>query len=74
MGKKSEVTDADKWRYSIYSALLVFILFRPETFMAVNKVLGKTVGAIATPAGCPTPTGFAIHLVIFTIIIKLMMG
>jgi hypothetical protein len=68
-------TDADKWRYSLYSALLVFLLFRPETFMIVQKALGwKGDYMVANSAGCPTSTGFALHLVIFTVLIKMMMG
>ena len=72
MGKEGDVTSQDKWRYTLYTAILLFLLFRPETFQLVQSLLGKSVD-VASASGCPTSTGFAIHLVVFTLIIRMMM-
>jgi hypothetical protein len=63
---------SDKWRFSIYSALVVLIVFNPWTYKLVNSLLSGLVGSIAKD-GCPTPIGFAIHLVVFTLIVRYMM-
>lgn len=69
---KGEATSKDKWRYTLYTSILVFLLFRPETFQLVQSLVGKSL-SVASSGGCPTPTGFALHLVIFTVIIRKMM-
>jgi uncharacterized BrkB/YihY/UPF0761 family membrane protein len=53
-----------KWRYSIYSTILFFILSLP----LVYKLL-KTVDK----NGCPTIIGVTIHAIVFLLIIRGMM-
>jgi hypothetical protein len=66
-------TSSDKWRFTIYTTILLLILFNPWTYRLVNNLLSKFVGSIASKEGCPTLLGFGIHAVLFTIIIRLLM-
>lgn len=66
-------TSSDKWRFTIYTTILLLILFNPLTYKLVNKLLSNFVGSIANKDGCPTLLGFGIHAAIFTIIIRLLM-
>lgn len=62
----------DKWRYSLYSALVFLVIANPYTYSLVNGLLGKFV-KIANNNGCPTMKGLFIHAVVFTLIIRAMM-
>ena len=64
---------ADKWRYTLYTTVLLLILFNPWTYKTMNHLLGSIVGTIANNAGCPTMVGFGIHAVVFTILLRLLM-
>jgi hypothetical protein len=49
-----------KVKYSLYSALLFFLVANPVTFRAVNSVFpGVAVG------GCPTAIGMLLHTFVF---------
>jgi hypothetical protein len=52
-----------KAKYSLYSALVFFLIACPETF----KITQMLFGSLFTVAngGCPTPLGFFFHTVIF---------
>ena len=63
---------ADKWRYSVYSALVFLLISNPYAYILVNKLLGNFV-KISSPNGCPTMTGLFIHAVVFAVIIRVMM-
>ena len=63
---------SDKWRYSIYSALVFLIISSPYTYTLVNKLVGKFV-KISSPSGCPTSTGVFVHAIVFALIIRGMM-
>uniref|UniRef100_A0A6C0KYC5 Uncharacterized protein n=1 Tax=viral metagenome TaxID=1070528 RepID=A0A6C0KYC5_9ZZZZ len=63
---------ADKWRYSIYSALVFLLISNPYTYILVNKLLGNFV-KISSSNGCPTMAGLFIHAVVFAVIIRVMM-
>ena len=49
-----------KIKYSLYSALLFFLIANPMTFRVVNSVIsGVAVG------GCPTSFGLLLHSLVF---------
>lgn len=49
-----------KVKYSLYSALIFFLVANPATFRVVNSVLpGVAVN------GCPTSMGLLLHTVVF---------
>jgi hypothetical protein len=58
-----------KVKYSLYSALLFFLVANPVTFRVVNSVFpGVSVG------GCPTAIGMVLHtFVFFVALVGLMM-
>jgi|TARA_B000000557_G_C20502812_1_gene328704 hypothetical protein len=62
----------DKWKYSIYSAIVFLIISSPYTYMLVNSMLGSLV-SISKPTGCPTTVGLLLHAVVFMLIIRGMM-
>ena len=57
-----------KAKYSFYSALVFFLVANPETYKAVQWVLGRFIGDIASSGGCPTPFGFLLHTVFFFLV------
>ena len=52
-----------KAKYSLYSALVFFLIACPETFKLTQSLFGSffTIANV----GCPTPLGFFFHTVIF---------
>ena len=52
-----------KAKYSLYSALVFFLIACPETFKLTQSLFGSFF-TIAN-GGCPTPLGFFFHTVIF---------
>ena len=67
------INSSDKWRFTLYTSLVLLVLFNPWTYKLVNSLLGKFVGSIASCDGCPTLLGFGIHVIIFTAIVRYMM-
>ena len=67
------INSSDKWRFTLYTTMVLLLLFNPWTYKRVNSILGKFVGPITSRDGCPTLFGFGIHVVIFTLIIRYMM-
>jgi hypothetical protein len=62
----------DKWRYSIYSAIVFLIISSPYAYISVNVLLKKIV-KISSANGCPTLVGLLVHAVVFMLIIRGMM-
>lgn len=56
-----------KAKYSLYSALVFFLIANPETF----KVTQMLFGSLFTVAngGCPTPMGLFLHTGIFFLVL-----
>lgn len=67
-----EYNSSDKWRYSIYSAIMFLIISSPCAYITVNHLLGS-LAKISSPTGCPTMIGLLVHTVVFTLIIRGMM-
>jgi len=66
-------TSSDKWRYTLYTTLVLLLLFNPWTYKLVNSLLSRFVGPIASNNGCPTTLGFIVHAAFFTVIVRYMM-
>ena len=54
-----------KFRISLMSALLFFVIANPETFKIIKKVFGSWV---SSPTGCPTMNGLVLHSVVFLLV------
>jgi hypothetical protein len=49
-----------KFKFSLYSALLFFLIANPATFRITNSIIGGT-----SVGGCPTAFGLFVHTVVF---------
>jgi hypothetical protein len=64
---------SDKWRFTLYTVVMVVVLFNHYAFNLVNSLLGGLVGPISDKNGCPTTLGFAVHVVVFTLVLRYSM-
>lgn len=67
------VDSSDKWRYTLYTTVVLLVLFNPWTYKFMNSLLSGVTGPIANNGGCPTMKGFILHAIIFTLIVRYMM-
>jgi hypothetical protein len=72
MSTSRQPAEFEKAKYSLYSALVFFIIAAPFTYKIVQSVLGRLV-TIATPTGCPTYVGVGVHSIVFGLIVFAMM-
>jgi len=49
-----------KVKYSLYSALIFFLIANPITYKVVNSILPGVASN-----GCPTPFGLVLHTIVF---------
>ena len=61
---------SDKWRFTLYTTLIVALIFNHYAFKTVHALLSPLVGAIALGNGCPTMLGFVLHLVVLTLVLR----
>jgi hypothetical protein len=69
----TEPSNADKWRFTLYTTVLLLILFNPWMYKLVHRLLSFLIGPIANKEGCPTMLGFIVHAIVFTVILRLLM-
>jgi hypothetical protein len=70
MGKQ---TNADKWKYTLYTTVILLVVFNPETYKLTDAFLSGLLGSLANKAGCPTWAGFGVHVVVFTLLLRGLM-
>jgi hypothetical protein len=58
------LTEGLKFKYSLYSALLFFLVASPTSFRLSSRLFGS---AVASKGGCPTAVGFALHTFVFLV-------
>jgi hypothetical protein len=58
-----------KWMYSIYTGILLVILFNPLTFKLTHTIFCCIMNKNRTP----TIFGFILHLIVFVLILRWMM-
>lgn len=71
--KKESPTYAEKWLYTLYTTLIAIVVFNPWTYKLTNRLLYSLTGPLAK-GGCPTEVGFVVHLVVFTLVLRAVMG
>ena len=69
-----ELTSFDKWRFTLYTTVLLLILFNPWMYIFVNRLVGSLIGSIANRDGCPTMLGFIVHAIVFTVVLRGLMN
>lgn len=67
--KHNKLTNYKKWLYTLYTAVIVLLLFNPYAFLFVNNIIGN----VCDKSGCPTTMGFLLHILVFIIILRLSM-
>ena len=67
-----EYGSEDKWKYSLYSAIVFLLISSPYTYMFMNSIFGSFV-SISSSSGCPTMVGLLLHAIVFMLIIRGMM-
>jgi len=70
---QKKLQSADKWRYTLYTTLVLILLFNPWAYKLVNSLISGIVGPIANKDGCPNWLGLIIHAAVFTLVIRYMM-
>ena len=73
MGEKAAHADPEslKWMYSLYSAIIFFVIANPFTYKIVQSILGRFV-KIAN-GGCATQVGVFVHSIVFMLIVRYLM-
>jgi len=64
-----KLTNYEKWLYTLYTTIIFILVSNPFTYKLVNSILGN----ISDKKGCPTPFGFIVHTIVFTLILRLIM-
>jgi hypothetical protein len=67
--KQCKLTNYEKWLYTLYTTIVFVLVSNPFTYKLVNSILGN----ICDKKGCPTPFGFIVHTIVFTLILRLIM-
>lgn len=62
-------TSVDKWRYSLWSALVFALVSHPIAYSATNRVFDSM-----SSTDNPTPFGLLLHTFVFFLVIRAMMS
>tara|TARA_Y100000992_G_scaffold292635_1_gene250361 strand:- start:387 stop:752 length:366 start_codon:yes stop_codon:yes gene_type:complete len=69
---KDDRTNLDKWKYTLITTVLFFIVINPYTYKFVHFLL-KRFFKIADKTGCPTFAGVLVHTLVFTLLLRGLM-
>ena len=61
-----------KWRISLFSAVLFLLVVHPLTYKLTNQLLSGVIGPISIN-GCPTNVGLILHTVVFILLVRYSM-
>lgn len=61
-----------KFKWSVYTALIFFLLSSPQVYLAINKLFGGLI-KICEPSGSPSLTGLILQSILFCWIIYFIM-
>jgi arginine exporter protein ArgO len=70
MPQKDGPSQADKWKYTLLTTVILLAVFNPQTYLLTDSLLGGLIGSLATNSGCPTWLGFGVHVVVFTLLLR----
>lgn len=66
-------TNEDKWRWTLITTIIFLIVVNPYTYIVVNTILSNVGLKISDSTGCPTMIGLAVHTIVFTLLVRLVM-
>ena len=73
--KESSLSNYNKWKYTLITTFIFLVISNPTTYVFVNSTIGKLINIkVSSSTGCPTIAGMLIHAVIFTLILRVIMG
>lgn len=61
-----------KWRISMFSAVLFLLVVNPLTYKLTNQLLSGFIGPISIN-GCPTNNGIILHTIVFILLVRYSM-
>ena len=67
---KEAPSTADKWKYTLYTTVILLLVFNPQTYKITDGLLSGLLGSLANGAGCPTWLGFGVHVIVFTLLLR----
>ena len=68
-------TNAEKWYYTIITTVIFLFVTNPLTYVFVNGTVGRLIGKkISSVSGCPTMFGMILHAIVFTLVVRAVMG
>tara|TARA_B100001093_G_C26712272_1_gene963955 strand:- start:295 stop:531 length:237 start_codon:yes stop_codon:yes gene_type:complete len=70
--KDEDLTNFDKWKYTILTTIIFIIITNPITYKITNAILKPIFGPLIIK-DCPTPIGIAIHTIVFILILRYIM-
>lgn len=70
MPKNDPPSEADKWKYTLLTTVILLAVFNPQTYKLTDALLGDLLGSLAGSSGCPTWLGFGVHVVVFTLLLR----
>ncbi len=70
MDTTSRLSNQQKWGYSLLAAIIVAIVFLPATFRLTQGIFGDS---IADKQGLAKGMGIALHIVVATLLLYLVM-
>ena len=66
---EKNLSNLNKWKYTIYTSIILFIIFNPYAYKLSNKIFGN----IINKNGCTRNIGLIIHIIIFTLVVRYIM-
>lgn len=69
----SSVTEADKWRWTLSTAVVFAVVTNPMTYKLVDRIFKMIDVKIANQTGCPTIIGLIIHTIVFILLLRALM-
>tara|TARA_A100001015_G_C15023094_1_gene729028 strand:- start:80 stop:316 length:237 start_codon:yes stop_codon:yes gene_type:complete len=70
--KDEDLTNFDKWKYTILTTIIFIIITNPITYKITNAILKPILGPLIIK-DCPTEIGLAIHTIVFILILRYIM-
>lgn len=65
-------SSTQKWRITIFSAVLFLMVVHPMTYNLTNNLLEGILGTVSVN-GCPTNTGLVLHTIVFILLVRYSM-
>ena len=62
----------EKWKYTLYTAVVALLVFNQVAYRLVHRFLRSCV-KICNKCGCPTVSGLVVQVVLFALLLRWVM-